>query len=112
MSEEFFGRRERMRERPILVGIVGFEHHIVDTDAVEQIHADRVLEEARIDLPPVIGRRGLGQTSLALGPLMGLPRIVGTFDEVRDPPDLTFRVQQLQVGKLSELAREQPIDHR
>src|SRR3954463_5906799 len=76
---ELLGRRvPGSRPRPVLVGVVGLESDIVRTNALEQVDAHRVFEEAAEDLPVVIGGRGLGAVALTVAPTtMRQPHVVG-----------------------------------
>jgi hypothetical protein len=112
VTEEPFRDLLRIREGAVLVGVVRLEHHLVDTDAVEQRDPHRVLEEAAVDVLLVVVRRRLRNPLLPLGPLVGVPGVVRALYEIANPADLAFRIQELQPRELLEFSREDPVDHR
>ena len=73
---------------------------------------DVTLQEAAEDVPPIVLRGRPRNARLPLRPLMGLPGVVRSLDEVGNPADLALGVEELQPRELLELAREEPVDHR
>src|SRR4051812_33813703 len=55
MTEQLLRDLAGVRPGAVLVRVVTLEQRVVDTDTVEHVDAGRVLEEARVHLPVVIG---------------------------------------------------------
>ncbi len=88
-----------MRPRAVLMRVVGLEHDVVEPDAVEHLDADRVLEEAAVDLAVVVGRRRLRAVELRVAPpAVRLPHVVDALEQVRDPADLASAYSSFRSG--------------
>ncbi len=93
--------------------VVGLEGDVVDPHLLERLQAVRVVEEAAVDVVPVVLARWLDDPALEAGPRpVVLPHRVGPLEDVRDPADLTFGVGDLQCGVGLEHPRHEVVDHR
>ena len=79
MPEESLRYFPGVWEGSALVGVVGFEEYVVDSDPVDQVNAHGIVEEAVEDISSAICGVRLGNSSLFLCPLMGPPGIAGGF---------------------------------
>ena len=73
------------------MGIIGLEHHVVDTDRVERTKPERIAEERAVHVGCEVAAWRVGET-------LADPRIravvvpdgVESLQEVRDPPDIAL----------------------
>ena len=106
--------RELLRRagpRPVRMGEVGLPADVVHVELIEQLHADRVVDEATEDVPSEdVGRPGV-RPEIVLGPsLVAIVNVLGAPEEVRDPADVALRQAEPQIGEAVPERRPQQVD--
>src|SRR5207344_778588 len=86
---------------------------VVDVELVEQLDADAVTDEATEDsFPEELGRRQSLRPNVTHPAVVAVKGVLGTPEEVWDPPDVTFRQRESQLGEPVPERRPQQIAQR
>src|SRR3954454_3031717 len=99
----------RVRPRRVGVGIVELPAHVVDPDAVAQLHPDGVVDEAREEVLAEDLARQLVAEVLSGPEVVELVRAVDALEEVGDPAGTPFRQRELDARELGEDLRPHDV---